>query len=170
MKLSPKGLLGGALLLFAAVTLVAAARQELRRPSRPSSPAAVPSPVAPPGPGAPSAEAGVRVVAYYFTGKIRCTTCVKIEKGARGVIEEAFPAELASGRLRFEVVDFDEPANRRYVDEYGLDASQLVLVRFDGAERKGWRVLPELWTLVETPERMAPFLRERVAAALRGEA
>jgi hypothetical protein len=110
---------------------------------------------------------GRHVAAIYFTGKIRCTACVEIETGAKEVIEASFPAELASGRLRFEVVNFDAPENRHYVQEYGLDASQLVLVRFDGAERKGWKVLPELWTLVETPEKMKGFVREQVAAALR---
>ena len=54
----------------------------------------------------PSASTNAEVVAYYFHGRIRCETCLKIEKQAREAIERRFPSEMAAKRLVFKSVNY----------------------------------------------------------------
>jgi len=70
---------------------------------------------APPVPGASPPEGNRKVVAYYFHGRVRCISCVKIEKLSRKAITEGFSNDLKNGRLEFRDVNVEEPANRHFI-------------------------------------------------------
>ena len=65
---------------------------------------------------------GTRVVAYYFHGRVRCGSCVKIEKLSGRAIRERFPEDLRTGHLAFMEVNIDEPENRHFIDDYRLSS------------------------------------------------
>lgn len=69
---------------------------------------------APPIPDAPSADGNRKVVAYYFHGRVRCVSCVKIETLSRKAVTGGFPQDLKNGRLGFREVNVEEPANRHF--------------------------------------------------------
>ncbi len=158
--MTARRLLTAALLLFVAASVATFVGKELHNRPVAGNPPAVASPGIP--------RPGSQVVAYYFVGKVRCSSCRRIEQISRKTIEDAFPQELADGRLRFLVVNVDQPENRRYVEEYRLESSSLVLAEMRDGKPAGWKTLPDVWTLVEDPPKLVTYVRSEVAAMMRG--
>ncbi len=97
------------------------------------------------------AEKGWKLVAYYFHGTIRCPTCLAIEKQSKEIVETEFASEVQRGTLVFLSLDYDEPANAHFADDYDLPSPSLVLsLRHDGTEVK-WKNLREVWDLIHDP-------------------
>lgn len=86
------------------------------------------------------------VTVYYFHGDTRCATCRAIEEQTARVLQERFAEELATEKLRFERVNFDEEANRHFQDDYDL-AFGSVVVQGNGKDRP-WENLANVWTLI----------------------
>lgn len=106
-----------------------------------------------PVPDATQDDGVIRV--YYFHGDVRCKTCLAIEARTSEIVSRVFADEIASGWLRFERVNYDEPANRHFREEYRL-AFSTVVVQGAGEDRK-WENLAEVWTLIHQDE---PALEE----------
>lgn len=115
-----------------------------------------------------AAAGGRQVIAYYFLGKVRCASCRKIEEVSRRTIEGSFPGEMLDGRLRFLVVNVDQPENRHFVEEFRLESSSLVLVEIRDGKPAGWKNLREVWTLVSDPPKLESHVRDEVASILKG--
>ncbi len=158
--MTARRVLTAVLLLFVAASVATLVAKESRNKPVAGNPKAVASPGIP--------RTGSQVVVYYFVGKVRCSSCRKIEQISRKAIEEAFRQELADGRLRFHVVNVDQPANRHYVEEYRLESSSLVLAEMRDGKPAGWKNLPDVWTLVDDPPKLETYVRNEVAAMMRG--
>jgi len=146
------------LLLFVAASIVTLVGKELAGKPSPTGPAQGILPGTPPD--------GRQLVAYYFTGRVRCSSCRKIEAVSRETIEKSFPEELACNRLRFLVVNVDQPENRHFVEEFQLESSSLVLVEMQNGKPLGWKNLPDVWTLVEDDSKLEKYVRDEVASRL----
>lgn len=146
------------LLLFVAVSIVTLVGKELAsKPSPTDSASGI-------LPGTPLN--GRQLVAYYFTGRVRCSSCRKIEAVSRETIEKSFSKELADNRLRFLVVNVDQPENRHFVEEFQLESSSLVLVEMWDGKPAHWKNLPDVWTLVEDDSKLEKYVRDEVASRL----
>jgi hypothetical protein len=107
-----------------------------------------------------------RVIAYYFHGTFRCTTCRAIEKYSKEAIENYFAKELKNGTLEFRPVNVEEPENRHYSQDYQLFSRSLVLsLNKDGEEVK-WKNLTEVWTHVGDREKFFQYVKDEVAQFL----
>jgi len=119
------------------------------------------------GPETEPAEAAAgdrQVVVYYFHGERRCKTCRTIEAFAEEVIQGRFAKQLDSGALAWRTVNFDEPENEHFIEEFGLVSSSLVLVEMQGGKPARFEVLKEAWSLV----RDKPAFDQYVLDAVRG--
>jgi hypothetical protein len=139
------------LLVVAAISAVAA-----------DSPNPKPSTPAPVATNVPSQQ----VIAYYFHGTIRCETCLKIEKQAKEAIERRFETELNAKRLVFKPVNYEQPENTHFLQDYKLPCPSLVLVqRKDGKDGK-WTLLGDTWQLVEDPVKFNAYIEVQVTKFL----
>jgi hypothetical protein len=152
-------ILTGSLLLFVAAGVFTMVGKELRSKPLPAGPSAGISTEVP-------TEAR-QVIAYYFLGKVRCSSCRKIEEVSRRTIEESFRRDLAAGRLRFLIVNVDQPENRHFVEEFRLESSALVLVEMRDGKPVVWKNLPDVWTLVEDVQKLEKYVRDEVASGLK---
>ena len=59
---------------------------------------------------------GVKV--YYLHGNIRCPTCRTIEAYAQEAVETGFADELKSGKVQWQVINYESPGNEHYALEY----------------------------------------------------
>jgi len=109
------------------------------------------------------------LVAYYFHGTLRCPTCLKMEKDAREAIQDAYQAEVASGRVRWQAVNYDEPANEHFVKDYGLVASSLVIVSGEAVASGVWRKLDRIWDLNGDEQAYKNYVIDEVKNMLRGD-
>jgi hypothetical protein len=119
-------------------------------------------------PEASSPEGNRKVVAYYFHGRVRCVSCVKIEKLSRKAITEGFSKDLKNGRLEFRDVNVEEPANRHFIADYRLFSQSLVLVEIRDGRQVRWKNLEKVWTLLGSEKEFLPYVQEGVSSYLKG--
>jgi thiol-disulfide isomerase/thioredoxin len=74
----------------------------------------------------PSAEQK-SVTVYYFHATMRCATCNAVEEQTRKVVDENFAAELKSGVLKLEVLNFEDKENRDLAKQFEIGWSSLIL-------------------------------------------
>jgi hypothetical protein len=73
---------------------------------------------------------------------------------------------MTDNRLRFLVVNVDQPENRHFVEEFQLESSSLVLVEMRNGKPLEWKNLPDVWTLVEDDSKLEKYVRDEVAFRL----
>lgn len=115
-----------------------------------------------------SPEGNRKVVAYYFHGRVRCVSCVKIESLSGKAIRERFPEELRTGRLAFREVNVEDPGNRHFIDDYRLTSQSLVIVEYRDGRQVRWKNLEKVWVLLGSEEKFFPYVQEGVSSYLRG--
>jgi hypothetical protein len=107
-----------------------------------------------------------RVVVYYFHGKQRCKKCRTIESYAEETVRTSFAEELGTGALVWKTVNFDEPENEHYLYDFELPGSSLVVVEMEAGQRRRFKILQEVWTLVGDKEAFTDYVREGVGKFL----
>ena len=140
-----------ALLLFVAASIVVLAVKSLRE-----------------NPQTADAEPAFadEVIVYYFHGKIRCPKCRRIETYAHEAVRTGFAKQLAGGRLRGQVVDYELPENRHFATDFELAAPTVVLVEMSGGGRKQWKNLDRVWELVGDKEAFVEYVQQEMRAWL----
>jgi hypothetical protein len=108
-----------------------------------------------------------KIIAYYFHGTFRCTTCRTIEQYSHDAIQTYFAKELGNGKLEFRPVNVEEPDNRHFLQEYQLFSKSLVLsLVTDGKEIK-WKNLTDVWKYVSDKERFFQYVKDEVKIFLK---
>lgn len=159
----PKTIATGLLLAFVVLSISVLVGKELR-------PGATrPEGVAPPASRIAQAKAGIpapRVIAYYFHGTARCVTCKKIEAFAREAIGESFPDAIQDGRLEVRSVDYEEPENEHFLEDYRLSSPSLVLVDPRRTGPGSWKILQEVWQLNGDKPAFFAYVKDEVGKFL----
>jgi hypothetical protein len=101
-----------------------------------------------------------KVIAYYFHGTFRCTTCRTIEKYSKEAIETYFASELKNGTLDFKPINVDEPENRHYIQDYQLYTRSLVLALYKDDKQLKWKNLSEVWSYVSDKEKFYQYVKD----------
>lgn len=122
------------------------------------------------GANAPSApEPEHLVLVTYFSDDTRCATCLKIENQSREAIESGFPEQVASGLVRFQVVNFDRPENKHFTEEYEIVFKTVVISDRRQGEEAAWARFDDVWDLVDDRESFADYLQKGVRAYLKDD-
>jgi len=100
------------------------------------------------------------VVAYYFHGNKRCSTCRKLEAYSQEAIAGGFAAELEAGELEWRVVNVDEKANEHFVTDFELVTKSVVLVEYRDGEVVRFRNLKLVWQLVGDEDGFVRYVRD----------
>ncbi len=107
-----------------------------------------------------------KVIAYYFHTNTRCSTCVKIEQYSHEAIEQGFPNELKNGTLEMRVVNYEQPENRHFIQEYKLVSKSLVLVNMVNGKQTKWTNLKLVWQLTGRKDAFLNYVRKEVRGYL----
>ena len=103
-----------------------------------------------------------RVVAYYFHGAARCSTCRLIQEYTEEALVTGFRDDLTSGRLEFQQINFQRPESRHFVQDYQLYTSAVVIVRFREGKQVEWKNLTDVWILSESKSAFTSYLQRHV--------
>jgi len=109
-----------------------------------------------------------KVIAYYFHTNTRCSTCVKIEQYSHEAIEQGFPYELKNGTLELRVVNYEQPENRHFIQDYRLVSKSLVLVNMVNGKPTKWTNLKLVWQLTGRKDAFLNYVRKEVRSYLAG--
>ncbi len=104
------------------------------------------------------------VTVYYFHNIKRCPTCTKIEELSYSTVHEKFADELASGQMRWLVINIEEPANEHYATEYELIVQSLVVVDHRPNKSGEWKNLEKIWDLVWKEEQFIEYVQSEISA------
>ncbi|OFZ22561.1 MAG: hypothetical protein A2X94_03645 [Bdellovibrionales bacterium GWB1_55_8] len=144
------------LLLFVALSVVVLAAKEVRRHD--FTPAAL-TDVAEP-------ERGHQVIAYYFHGNARCTSCRMIEALSYQTLQKHFEAALSDGHLVWRLVNVELPENSHFIRDYQLVTKSLVLIEQNDGTQKRWKNLEAVWNHLNNPEIFERYVKTEVEAYL----
>ncbi len=96
------------------------------------------------------------VMVYYMHRTFRCPTCLKIERMSHKAVQDAFAAELSSGRVQWRTLNYQEHEN--LARRYEVTAPSVVLVLYrDGAETSH-QVLDRTWSLYSQPAEFQAYV------------
>ena len=146
--LKPKNVITVTLLAFVAASVAFLVFQE-------SAPRAGPSVVV-------ATARADQVVATYFHGSARCVTCQRLEAFAEEALKTGFPRELANGRLTWRTVDYSQPGNRHFVNDYQLQRQSLILVETEDGQQQRWRNLDQIWRKVSDKAEYIAYVHDEV--------
>ena len=108
-----------------------------------------------------------KLIAYYFHGTFRCTTCRTIEQYSHDAIQTYFAKELGNGKLEFRPVNVEEPENKHFIQDYQLVTKSLVLsLVSDGKETKS-KNLADVWKLARDKDKFFQYVKEEVEKFLK---
>ncbi len=117
----------------------------------------------------PATNAGQhKVIAYYFHTNTRCSTCIKIEQYSHEAIEQGFPNELKNGALEMRIVNYEQPENRHFIQDYKLVSKSLVLVNTVNGKQTKWTNLKLVWQLTGHKDAFLNYVRKEVRGYLSG--
>ena len=112
-------------------------------------------------------KARYKIIAYYFHGTHRCSTCLALEKSSREAIEKYFQKELKSNLLEFKPINTDLKENEHYLQDYQLYTRSLVLVLYKDNKQEKWKNLPDIWTYVGDQKKIDEYVKEEVEKYLK---
>jgi len=103
---------------------------------------------------------------YYFHTTQRCASCKKIEALSAEAIRAGFARELGEGRLEWQVVNIDDPANRHFTADYQLYTKSVVVVDRVNGQQVRWKNLPKVWELLQDEKGFRLYVQSEVKGYL----
>ncbi len=97
-------------------------------------------------------------VVTYFTGDVRCPSCLKIEKLTRQTVETRFTQQLQSGTLVFRTLNVDEPEHKHFVDDYQLVSKTVIVSVRENGREIGFENLTDVWLKLNDPVEFENYL------------
>jgi len=167
IRVNAKNLLTAVLLLFVVASLVAVVVRGGRPDDEPP----------------PLADG---LVVYYFHSNARCTKCRNIEAYAHEAVEGVLrqrdtssegdsPISVAqkSGQsptdIQWRVVDYQQPGNEHFADEYQVVAPTVVLVQMRGGVATKHKNLMQVWDMVEDKQALIELVQSEIRSMLAEE-
>jgi hypothetical protein len=103
------------------------------------------------------------IVVVNFHAATRCNACREIGTEAQAVVETDFGGDLKSGRMKWRVINFEEPANKHFIQDYGLTTSTVVVTRREGGHDVEWQRLDAVWDHLFEGPAMRSYLKDHIA-------
>ncbi len=104
----------------------------------------------------------------YFHRTVRCATCLRAEEWTRYTVETHFAAELSSGKVTFQSIDYQDKGNNDIVERYRAYRLQLFINAIqDGTDHI--EEATDLYTLLHNKEAFVTALKSKIDERLNGE-
>lgn len=87
-----------------------------------------------------------KVNVYYFHGKPRCVTCMKIENYTKSAIESMNDKDVV-----FKGIDMDNSANGAMVKKYNLFTKSVIISKNKNGKEQ-WKNLDKIWLKVNNEQ------------------
>lgn len=107
------------------------------------------------------------VKVIYFHGKNRCYTCKLIEEYTKEAVETIFEEDIKKGKVKLEVINFDEPKNKHYIKKYNLYTQTLIMVRYQKAKEVEYKNCEKIWVNVKNKVTFFNYIESEVSSYLK---
>jgi hypothetical protein len=110
------------------------------------------------------------LVVYYFHSNIRCPTCQAIETQSHEAVQADFAAQLESGAVAWEVINYEKPAASELKTKFEIQVPVVVLARMKEGRIEDWNRLDQVWGLVDDKPAFAEYIRDEINQMLKAPA
>ena len=83
-------------------------------------------------------------------------------------VASGFQKALEDGRLEFKIVNYEEPDNSHYIEDYKLYTKSIVLVEMHENEQVRWKNLDKIWRLVGSKEEFIDYVQDEIRSYVQG--
>lgn len=105
---------------------------------------------------------------YHFHGNQQCYSCKKLGEMAEDLVKTYYPDELASGKLVFGHINYQDPGNTELIQKYEVSTSSLMIgVHTSNSFAKADIV--QAWYYISDKEKFETVLRDIFDPLLKGE-
>lgn len=112
------------------------------------------------------AEVKDYVKVFYFHGERRCQTCNNIEKMTKTAVQNNFSNELTNGKVKIESVNFEKDENKKYVKDFQLYSSSVIIVKYKNGKQIEWKNCQKIWELVRNQPEFMEYIKKEVNSYL----
>jgi len=106
------------------------------------------------------------VVVYYLHNNTRCINCIRFERYTKEVIEKDFADHLRTGLLALKILNYEEPENVHFVDDYKLVTKAVIVVKMQEGRQAEWKNLVRIWELVGNENAFKNYIKDEVTEYL----
>jgi len=103
-------------------------------------------------------------VVYYMTSNVRCASCHKIENWTKEAVNKYFADEEKNDKMKFEMINIEEPEHEHYIDHYDLFTKSVVVSKIVGGKETAWKNLEKVWSLLNNQDTFMAYIRDEIAA------
>ena len=103
-----------------------------------------------------------QLIVTYFHTNYRCSTCKKIEKYSKEVVENNFQKELKEKKVVYRTLNMVEPENKHYIDDYKLVTKSIILSIIDNGKETKWKNLPDIWKTIRKKEKFDEYVLKEI--------
>ena len=107
-----------------------------------------------------------KVIAYYFHGRARCSSCRKIEAYTKKTIQADFADAFRDGRLEWHVVNIEKSGNKHFIKDFELYTRSVVIVDIRNGKQIRWKNLKKVWELLYNKDGFFKYIRDEVDSYL----
>ncbi len=93
-----------------------------------------------------------KINVYYFYGKPRCATCMKIEKYTQNAVES-----MKDKNIVYKSVDMEKSANSSMVKKYGLFTKSVIISK-NKNNKEQWKNLDKIWLKVGNEQEFKKYV------------
>lgn len=102
------------------------------------------------------AFAADKVNVYYFYGKPRCATCMKIEKYTKSAVEA-----MKDKNVVYQGIDMEKSENGSMVKKYNLYTKSVVISKTKNGKEK-WKNLDKIWLKVGNEQEFKKYITDEI--------
>jgi hypothetical protein len=107
-----------------------------------------------------------KVVVYYFHNTRRCPTCLGIQKGIEQTIDAKFGRDIEAGMLEFMELNMDEEVNQKYVEQFQLSFSTMIVSAESNGKAIKWTNAGKVWDLAHAPDDLHQYVEKMIRQKL----
>ena len=99
-----------------------------------------------------------KYIAYYFHPAARCQSCLNLES----FMKELIDTKYTSDGFHFEEVNIDEKENEHYKNDFDLQFSSVILVKFVNNKQIKWKNLDSVWSYTNNKENFFNYTEQEI--------
>lgn len=97
-----------------------------------------------------------KVNVYYFYGKPRCATCMKIEKYTQSAV-----AEMKDKNIIYQGIDLEKSENSPMVKKYNLFTKSVIISKSKQGKEQ-WKNLDKIWLKVGNEQDFKKYITDEI--------
>ncbi|MGL6225167.1 MAG: nitrophenyl compound nitroreductase subunit ArsF family protein [Thermoguttaceae bacterium] len=119
----------------------------------------------------PDENCGVdRMIVYSTHAKVRCPSCIKMEKLTRKTLDTFFTDQQAANDVEWKELDYEAPENAAFAERHKIATATVLLVRIkDGKEVESKNCAVDAWKLLGDEEQFVDTFRTHIERFLAAE-